>query len=217
MLTLIGKEVPKGFFVDCILELKRIYDEGFRIAHERLGLSGSQAKWAIPYLRWSMAESALKRIAKEHGLNYTERKNSKGTWGGNCPQVEVEVDHFKFMFHAVDNPKRKVRHSRRRKTLAMRQRLLLSIEELHPDLKEGQIFGALLHGPDSPRPGETYENLARVGFVNLGFPDPEFAYPHPPIDLIEYCNLDLYPEAKEEPIEDKAHPETKEIKIKKKK
>jgi len=218
MLTLLEKEVPPGFFADSILELVRIYSDGFKIAHENLKLSGAQAKWAIPYLRRSMTEVCMKRIAKDHGLNYTERKNSKGNWGGNCPQVEVEVGHFKLLLHAVDGPSRKVRPSRRRKSLASRQGLLFSLEELHLHLEEGQIFGVILHGPDSPRPGESYENLSRVGFVTLRFPDPEFRYLHAPIDLIKYCNMEeLYPETKAEPSEDKAHPELrKEIKIEKK-
>lgn len=218
MHTLLKREIPGGFLVDCILELVRIYDKVFKIAHENLELSGSQAKWAIPYLRRGMTEGAIKKVARDHGLKFTERKNSKGTWGGNCPQVEIESGLFKLLFHAVDGPSRKVRRSRRRASLASRQGLLFSLAELHPDLEEGQIFGIILHGPDSPRLGETYESLSRVGFVSLGFPSPEFVYLHPPIDLLKYCNMEeLYSEIKEEPIEDKAHPETKEIQIKKKK
>ena len=218
MLTLLEKEVPPEFFADCILELVRIYDKGFKIAHENLELSGSQAKWAIPYIRRGMAEGAIKKVARDHDLKYIERKNSKGNWGGNCPQVEIESGLFKFLFQAVDSPSRKVRRSRRRESLANRQRLLFSLTEMHPNLEEGQIFGIILHGPDSPKLGETYENLSRVGFVSLGFPNPEFDYLHPPIDLLEYCNMEeLYPETIEEPSEDKAHPEIrKEIQIEKK-
>ncbi len=213
MISFVKKEVPGGFFEDCVRELVIIYDYAFRIVHETLRLSGSQAKWTIPYIRRSMMEEAIKRIAREHGLKYTERKNSKGTWGGNCPQVEIEAGSFKFLFHAVDGPSRKVRPSRRRKNLAMRQRLLFSLSELHPDLEEGENFGVILHGPDSRKPGELYENLSRVGFVSLRFPSPEFVYLHPPIDLIEYCNLELYPETKPERDEEEARPELrKEVK-----
>lgn len=217
MITLIKREVPEAFFADCILELVRIYDDGFRFAHKDLDLPGSDAKWLIPLLRRAMTEAGIKKVAKDHGLKFSVRKNRKGNWGGNCPQAEIEIGPFKFLFHAVDGPSRKVRPSIRRNSLAKRQGLLFSLEELHPNLEEGQIFGVILHGPDSPKPGESYENLSRVGFATLRFPSPELAYLHPPIDLIEYCNLELYPETKEEPGEDKAHPELrKEIQTKKK-
>ena len=216
-LPFLKRKCPQVFSQTASLNWSEFMIEDLRLLTKTLSFPGLSAKWAIPYLRRAMTEVRIKRVAKDHGLKYTERKNSKGNWGGNCPQVEIELGLFKLLFHAVDSPSRKVRRSRRRESLASRQRLLFSLTELHPDLGEGQIFGVILHGPDSPKPGESYENLSRVGFVSLGFLLQNLITYIRPLTLLNTVIWTYIPKPKTEPSEDKAHPELrKEIKIKKK-
>jgi hypothetical protein len=215
MLSLLEKEVPMAFFMDCIYELVKDYDRCFRSVHKDLNLSETDAKWLIPYVRRAMVEDSIKRVSREHGIDFSIKKNRKGSWGGNCPHTEIEKGHFKFIFHAVDGPSKIIRRARRRVSLANKSGLLFPPKDF-PD--QYPNLGVVLHGPDFRKPEEIYENLSRVGFVTLGFLSPEFTYLHQPIDLIKYFNLELYPETKEESNEDRVHPELrKEIKTKKNK
>lgn len=187
---LVKDEIPidflKGFVKDLPLIYKAAYESAFQYP-------SPQAKDLLPYVRRTKVDVHLKNIAE----GFTSLKSSVClNEAHNCHYVQVKAGSIILTANAVNGPSEMVRQSLFRGTLAESNQLLICPENYNRP-RGNSYYATILHGP------EDYDE-SRVAFIYLNFPSYDLQTYLTRIDLVNYCNIELYPKNTEEVIQDMA-------------
>lgn len=187
---LVKDEIPFDFFKSFIKDLPIIYKAAYEYADN---FSPPQAKDLLPYIRRAKIDEHLKNVAEgfeplEHSICLNQARN--------CHYVKVEAGSITLTANAVNGPSEMVRQAIFRGTLAVSNQLLLFPDKYNRP-KGNSYYAVILHG------AENFDE-SRVAFVYLGFPSFDLETYLTRINLVDYCNIELYPEITEESIEDLA-------------
>lgn len=187
------EEIPLDFLKDIVEKLPEVYRESYKEVNDKF--FPAQAKDLLPHFRRAKIDELLINIvASYNNLDASIHKNE----AKNCHHTEVQVGSIVLTANAVSRQREMVRDARFRKTLAEPNQLWL-LPNMDNRQRGDTCFGMILHGPMP-------NDQSKVAFVCLGFPEPNGDYYVKHENLADYCNLDLYPKAPVEEIEDKANP-----------
>lgn len=195
--SLYQRELPREVIHAFVMPLPIVYRSAYDFAYSMC--DEPRVGDVSPYIRRAMVEEHLWKTGNR--FHKLDAENSLNV-ARNCHHVEIRSPSIVLTANAVDSPGQMVRDARFRNTLARSNQYVL-LPELEEPLDGDYFFAMLLHGPD-------LEDASRVAFVELAFPssDPKAKsyLGGSPFNLIAYCEAELYPETKEEEIEDKAAP-----------
>jgi hypothetical protein len=204
LLNLFKTEVPFEFLEEIVNGFLRGYKDIKDAVYTMF--PKDLARDLLPHFRRVTIDSLLLTTAKKYpNLRGKTEKN----FAKNCSHVRIKTNSFTITANAVNYPSESVRKAKFRNAMAEANQLLLPGFDL-PDKTPRPYFATILHGP-------LYPEMERLAFISLGFPSHDsLGYIVSPLDLAEYCNINLNPEPVEETIDDKAQPGLrKKTKIKK--
>jgi hypothetical protein len=192
--------IPPAFLTDFATGLPFVYQE----VHSTL-LRKYRVSWrdVLPHERRAAVDQHLSELAEKHGLPVLLVPNSIN----NSRHVETRIEPVVLTANAVATPGQMVRDAIFRTTLA-ESNYELGFDPRCYKPRGNAYYGILLHGPDA------YDE-SRVAFTCLGFPNRELTawVEEGHFDLEALCSVALYPEDKEQPIEDLILPRLRRRKL----
>lgn len=177
------------FFIDFIKGLKDVYKEAWSDIAQKV--DRELVNGAYPYTRRVYIDQFLKKLAKQHGLDATIKKNKSK----NTSYLLIKPDNYVLTASAVEYPNEIVRSALYRNSLAEHNEK--SLFRKLPKVLGDAFYILLLHGQNNDDP-------SRVGFIYSALPDKNCKKYHDRINLEDYYKVKLYDTTESEIIEDTA-------------